>query len=520
MTATQSRHIAQADFPIIIIGTGFSGIAMGIALKQAGIDSFTIYEKADDIGGTWRDNTYPGAACDVGSYLYSYSFEPKPDWTRTFSPQQEIQQYLKHCADKYGITGHIQFGCELTDAVFDEASGEWTVSIKKNGRKKKHQARSVILGNGALSTPQLPDIAGLKDFKGHMFHSARWNHDVNLAGKRVAVIGTGASAIQIIPQMQKIASRLEVFQRTPAWIMPKADRPMRALEQAVFKRAPQLQTLYRDAIYWRNELYATGFVVDPRLMKAGEFVANLYRKQQVKDPILRAKLTPAYTMGCKRTLLSNEYYPAMGAANVDVITTGIDRITERGIRTKDGVEHEFDAIVLATGFMTTDYLSKLNLVGRDGRNQNEVLAEKPEHYKGITVRGFPNAFLLMGPNTGLGHNSMVFMIEAQVRYVTQCIEAIRDRGLKFIDVKAPVQEAYTVRIQEKLQKSVWASGCQSWYLDKNGRNMAAWPGYTWQYWLETRRLSLSDFEQVPLPTPAPPSPPRAESPRQKSGPEP
>lgn len=497
MTATQTPYIDQADFPITIVGTGFSGIAMGIALKQAGIHSFTIYEKADDIGGTWRDNTYPGAACDVGSYLYSYSFEPKPDWSRTFSPQQEIQQYLKHCADKYGVTEHIQFGCELTDAVFDEASGEWTVSIKKNGRKKKHQARAVILGNGALSTPQLPDIAGLKDFQGHMFHSARWDHSVDLKGKRIGVIGTGASAIQIIPQMQKIASRLSVFQRTPAWIMPKADRPMRALEQAAFKRVPALQTLYRDIIYWRNEAYATGFVVDPRIMKAGEFVANLYRRQQVKDPVLREKLTPRYTMGCKRTLLSNEYYPAMCSSNVDLVTTGIERITAKGVRTTDGVEHELDAIVLATGFMTTDYLSKLNLVGRDGRNQNEVMAEKPEHYKGITVRGFPNAFLLMGPNTGLGHNSMVFMIEAQVRYVRQCIEAIRNRGLKFIDVKDDVQHAYTQRIQDKLQTSVWASGCQSWYLDKNGRNVAAWPGFTWQYWLETRRVHLADFEQVP-----------------------
>jgi cation diffusion facilitator CzcD-associated flavoprotein CzcO len=329
-----------------------------------------------------------------------------------------------------------------------------------------------------------------------MFHSARWNHGVDINGKRIAVIGTGASAIQIIPQMQKIASHLKVFQRTPAWIMPKADRPMRAIETALFKRAPQLQTLYRDAIYWRNELYATGFVVDPRLMKGGEFVANLYRKRMVKDPVLRAKLTPNYTMGCKRTLLSNEYYPAMCSPNVGLVTTGIDRITDKGIRTRDGIEHEVDAIILATGFMTTDYLSKLNLVGRGGINQNELLAAKPEHYKGITVRGFPNMFLLMGPNTGLGHNSMVFMIEAQVRYVTKCIEAILDRNLKFLDVKESVQHAYTVRIQDKLQKSVWNSGCQSWYLDKNGRNMAAWPGYTWQYWLETRQVSLSDFEQV------------------------
>ncbi len=488
--------IATTNFHTIIVGTGFSGIAMGVMLKKAGIDSFTLLEKASAIGGTWRDNTYPGAACDVPSHLYSFSFEPKTDWSRAFSPQAEIKDYLEHCIDKYGLRQHIRFGCEVTGASFDGSCGVWTVNAKENGKAKKLSARAFILGNGALSTPADPDIAGLKDFQGAMFHSARWQHDVALAGKKVAVIGTGASAIQLVPELAKTVGKLKLFQRTAPWVLPKPDRNMATIEKKLFAAIPATRWLHRAIIYWRQEAVATGFVVDPRLMKGLEFLGRFYLHHVVKDAALRQKLTPNFTIGCKRILMSNNYYQALTQPNAEVITDGIDCVTAKGIKTRDGVEHEVDAIVLATGFMVTNYLSRLSIKGLKGSDLNTSMAEQREHYLGITVNNFPNMFLMMGPNTGLGHNSMVFMIEAQARYIVQCLQAIQSKGLTYIDVRKNVQADYTKAVQKRLQSSVWASGCQSWYLSADGHNGAAWPGFTWQYWLETRRLDLKAYNQV------------------------
>ncbi|PTQ91106.1 flavin-containing monooxygenase [Agitococcus lubricus] len=493
---TAKASIIENNFPIIIVGTGFSGIAMAVMLQRAGINSYTLLEKAEDIGGTWRDNTYPGAACDVPSHLYSFSFEPKTDWSRAFSPQQEIKSYLDHCVDKYQIREKIRFGCEVTGATFNESQGLWTVSFKEKGKTKKLLARAFILGNGALSTPADPDIKGLKNFKGDMFHSARWNHDVDLAGKKVAVVGTGASAIQIVPEIAKTVGQLTLFQRTAPWVLPKPDRYMTAVEKRLFALVPSSRWLHRAYIYWRNEAVATGFVVDPRLMKGLEFIGRLYLRHVVKDTVLREKLAPKFTIGCKRILMSNTYYQALTQANAHVITDGIDAITAKGIKTRDGVEHEVDAIVLATGFMVTNYLSRLTIKGLQGADLNTTMTEQREHYLGITVADFPNMFLMMGPNTGLGHNSMVFMIEAQARYIVQCIQAIRDKQLNYLDVRKNVQAEYSQDIQQRLQKSVWASGCQSWYLSADGHNGAAWPGFTWQYWLATRRLDLNAYHQV------------------------
>ncbi|MCW5893139.1 MAG: NAD(P)/FAD-dependent oxidoreductase [bacterium] len=487
------------DFPIVIVGTGFSGIAMGVLLRRAGIESFTILEKADDVGGTWRDNHYPGAACDVPSHLYCFSFEPRPQWSRAFSPQAEIHAYLRHCVEKYDLRRHIRFGCAVSGAEFDAAAGTWTVRIEGQAPLV---ARALVLGNGALCEPAMPDIPGLATFTGPCFHSARWDHDVDLAGKRVAVIGTGASAIQFVPQLAPRVGHLDLFQRTPPWVLPKPDRRMRRFEQRLFRRLPFVNRLHRAWIYWTMEARALGFVVNPKLMTLLQRLAHRYLARAVPDPVLREKVTPRYAMGCKRILLSNDYYPALGRENVDVVTEGIAAVTPAGVRTRDGVLHPADAIVCGTGFMVGDFLTRLHVVGRGGRTLHDAMAARDGHYLGIAVHGFPNLFMLMGPNTGLGHNSMIFMIEAQARYALQAIQALRRRRLRFVDVLPARQRAFTDALQAKLRRSIWASGCQSWYLDADGYNTTTWPGFTWQYWWQTRRLALSDYECVPEGTPA------------------
>jgi cation diffusion facilitator CzcD-associated flavoprotein CzcO len=368
------------------------------------------------------------------------------------------------------------------------------------------KARAVVLGNGALHKPSLPDIPGREDFEGKLFHSAQWDHDYDLAGKTVAVIGTGASAIQFVPEIAPKVQRLEVFQRTPPWIVPKPDRRMGRREQAVYRRFRPRHWLLRVLIYWVMEVRALGFVVSPRLMKLFERQARKFLEASVPDPALRAKLTPSYAIGCKRILISNDWYAALQRPNVGLVTDGIERITRTGIRTRDGVERRVDAIICGTGFMVADYVHSLNVVGLGGRTLGASVEAREGHHLGTTVRGFPNLFLMMGPNTGLGHNSMVFMIEAQARYALQAIQAIRRRKLRYLDVREPVQRAFTSGIQAKLRGSVWNSGCSSWYVGKDGYNLTVWPYFTFQYWWQTRRLALSDYEMAPAveaPEPAP-----------------
>ncbi|HTO53835.1 MAG TPA: NAD(P)/FAD-dependent oxidoreductase [Myxococcota bacterium] len=481
------------DFPIVVVGSGFSGIAMGVLLKRAGIESFTILEKAGDIGGTWRDNTYPGAACDVPSHLYCYSFEPKPDWSRAFSPQQEIQEYLRHCVEKYGLGPHLQFHKKVSGAEFDESSGTWTVQIED---AESLRARALVLGNGALHVPAYPEIPGRESFEGRLFHSAEWDHSFDLRGKRVAVIGTGASSIQFVPEIAPQVEKLQVFQRTPPWIAPKPDGPISESRQSLFRRFRPLHWLHRAWIYWTLELRAVGFVVDPRLLKLLEKLLRRYLAHEVKDRELRRKLTPSYTLGCKRILLSNDYYQALQRPNVELVTEPIARITPKGIQTRDGVEHPADAIICGTGFMVGEYLTHLNIVGRHGRTLEQAVAARAGTYLGITVHGFPNLYLMMGPNTGLGHNSMIFMIEAQARHALQAIQTLRRRRLRFLDVLASAQARMTERLQGRMRRSVWSSGCHSWYMDEDGYNGTLWPYFTFQYWWRTRRLALGDFEAV------------------------
>jgi len=490
------------DCSVLIVGAGFAGLGMAIRLKQAGIDDFVVLEAATGVGGTWRDNHYPGCACDVQSHLYSFSFEPWPRWTRDFAPQKEILEYLEHCTDKYGVRPHIRFGARVNKGRFDERSGEWELTTT-DGRT--FRARVVVSGTGPLSRPQLPDIPGLSSFEGKTFHSARWDDSFSLAGKRVAVIGTGASAIQIVPNIAPEVGKLFVYQRTAPWVMPKPDGPIAAWKQALYERAPVFQKAARARIYWTRELLALGFVVEPRILKLAEGLGRRYLARSVADPALRARLTPTYRMGCKRVLPTNEYLPALQRDNVELVTDGIAEVRPHGIVTKDGTERDVDAIVLATGFEAAEQVAPFEVHGRDGRELNEVWRDGAEAYLGTTIAGFPNLFLLIGPNTGLGHSSMIFMIESQVAYVLDAIRTMRARRLKLVDLRAEAQQRYNERIQKRLEGTVWSSGCMSWYLTRTGKNTTIWPGFTFEFRWKTRHFDADAYEMLPLSHDARPS---------------
>lgn len=479
---------------VVIVGTGFGGLGMAIRLKQAGFHDFTVLEQAGGVGGTWRDNHYPGAACDIESHLYSFSFEPNPGWTRTFAPQREILEYLERCTDKYGIRPHIRFDTAATGGSFDERTGLWTV---ETSRGEPITARAVVSATGGLSRPSYPDIKGLSSFAGKTFHTARWDHDYPLEGKTVGVIGTGASAIQIVPSIAPEVANLHVFQRTPPWILPKADYDISPEEQEWLRRLPVLQRLQRLRQYAMHELMAFGFVVDPRILALASRLALKYLAASVPDPALRAKLTPHYTMGCKRILLTNDYYPAIQRSNVELVTEAIEEIRAGGILTKDGKERPLDALVLATGFQAADAVAPFVVRGRGGRELNEAWRDGAEAYLGTTVSGFPNFFLIVGPNTGLGHSSMVYMIESQIAYIQSALRAMHQKHLRLVDVRPDAQERYNRRLQGRLSSTVWSTGCSSWYQAKNGKNTTLWPGFTFEFRMRTRRFDPRDYELVP-----------------------
>jgi cation diffusion facilitator CzcD-associated flavoprotein CzcO len=481
----------------VIVGAGFSGLAAGIQLKRAGFQDFVILEKAERVGGTWRENTYPGAACDVPSHLYSYSFEPNPKWSRAYGGQAEILAYLEHCADKYGLRPHLKFGQHVDAARFDESTGTWHVATAAGER---FEARALLLGNGALHMPALPDIPGLDSFRGKRFHSARWDHDYDLTGKRVAVIGTGASAIQFVPQIAPKVARLEVYQRTAPWIVPKRDRTISSTEQWLFEHVPATHWLRRTGLYWAMESRVVGFAYAPKVNELLENIVLRLLASAVPDPELRAKLTPNYRFGCKRVLISNDWYPALQRDNVDVITDRIESITPRGVRTVDGTEREVDALILGTGFRVSEYLSAIEIRGRDGVALNDAWRTSLRNYLGISVSGFPNLFLLMGPNTGLGHNSMIFMIEAQARYAASAIEQLRANQLAFVDVLPSAEQAFRAELARKMKNTVWTTGCQSWYQTPNGE-VFLWPGATVDYWWRTRNIDLRAYEMRALKAP-------------------
>jgi cation diffusion facilitator CzcD-associated flavoprotein CzcO len=483
-----------------ILGAGFGGLGMAIRLKQAGIDDFVIWERDADVGGTWWVNTYPGCQCDIPSHLYSFSFALNPEWSRTYPLQPEIARYLRDCAERFGVHDRIHLSCEVTSAEWDTDEGVWRIETDQG----PFTAELLIAAPGFLSEPATPALPGLEDFEGETFHTARWNHDHDLTGRRVAVIGTGASAIQTVPQIQPIVEHLDLFQRTPPWVLPHRDRPITDIERRVYRRFPALQRAVRTGVYLSREMLVPGFVQNPKLMQLPQRVARRHLEKHVADPVLRAKLTPDYSFGCKRVLPSNDWYPAITQPNVSVVTEGIQGVVPNGIVTVDGELHEVDTIVFGTGFYVTDVRFAKIVRGRDGELMSDVWNGSPQAYRGTAVAGFPNLFIVTGPNTGLGHNSLVYMIEAQLDYLMDAVRTMEQRGATRVEVRRAAQEAYNEDLQSRMGRTVWNSGgCQSWYIDATGKNTTIWPDFTWRFRRQTRQFDAAAYElSMAEPSPA------------------
>ncbi|UDY23066.1 flavin-containing monooxygenase [Nocardioides sp. Kera G14] len=467
----------------LIVGAGFGGLCAAIKLDEDGERDFVVIERGNDVGGTWRDNTYPGAACDVPSQLYSYSFAPNSEWSMSFSPQPEIHDYIRQVARHYGVRDRMVFNTTVTGADWDEATQRWLVTTTSAEGQTTYAARTFIVGPGPLSEPKLPAIDGLEDFEGEVFHSARWNHDVDLTGKRVAVIGTGASAIQIVPEIQPVAGHLDVYQRTAPWVIPRNEHRYSGLEKLAFRRVPGLQKAARLAIYWGREAYVPAFAWQPKLAAPAKQLALRNIRKGIKDPELRAKVTPDYEIGCKRILISNRYYPALDADNTELVTDPIARVTPTGIVTADGTEREIDVLIVATGFEATDIPIAHHVRGRGGESMADRFKRTgAAAYKGSTVPGFPNLFFVIGPNTGLGHSSMVFIIESQVQYLRDAIRTMRVNDFGTVEPTEDAFREWNAVLQKQLARSVWSTGgCASWYLDEEGRNTTLWPSFTFLF---------------------------------------
>ncbi|GAC1444240.1 MAG: NAD(P)/FAD-dependent oxidoreductase [Mycobacteriales bacterium] len=475
---------------VAIVGSGFAGLGAAIRLRQEGFEDLVVLERADDLGGTWRDNTYPGCACDVQSHLYSYSFAPNPDWSRLYSGAGEIHDYLQRVATDWGIRPFLRYGAELLDASWDPAAQRWRLTTARGSLT----ADVLVSGTGPLSDPLIPDLPGLEAFTGVAFHSARWDHEHDLTGRRVAVVGTGASAIQFVPVVAEQAGSLTVFQRTPPWLLPRLDRSVKAKVQARYRKDPARQRRIRTAIYWLRELNLLAFIGHGRVSRLVERIARWHLQTSVPDPVLRAKLTPSYAVGCKRILLSDDYYPALVRPNVEVVTAPVVSVRSYGVVDAEGREHEVDTIIFGTGFHVTDQPIAARVHGRDGRLLADVWGPSPQAYLGTTVPGFPNLFLLLGPNTVLGHTSVVYMIEAQLDYVIDALRTMDARGAASVDVKQRVVEVFNDGVQAALDKTVWnAGGCSSWYLDAAGRNSSLWPTYTFRFKKATARFDPESY---------------------------
>lgn len=492
-TMAESNNPHGDVLNIAIIGAGFGGLGLAARLRQRGDNGFAIFEQAQDVGGVWRDNTYPGAACDVPSHLYSFSFAPNPDWQRVFSGQRDIHNYLRHCAEKYQLKAHIAFEHKVSAMRFCEREQVWCIDFE--GRPSRY-ARTVVVAIGALNIPQYPAIDGLETFTGKLMHTAEWDADYSLAGKRVGVIGTGASAIQVIPSIQPEVASLSVFQRTPPWVLPKRDGRVSETARRRFRRFPLSQRLARLGQYTLMESVVPAFLWDSVLTRLGEAAGRRYLKRQVADPTLRAKLTPDYGMGCKRVLLSDDYYRALSRDNVEVLTAGITRIEGNAVVTADGERQELDALILATGFQVPVAGAPMPIIGVGGRRLNDDWASGSEAYKGMTVNGYPNLLYMMGPNTGPGNTSVIYYIESQIRYILQYLDQLQRLPGRALDLKKAVQDRFNERLQRRMANSIWTSGCNSWYLTESGKNTTLWPSFSWHYRLTTRRFRLGDYRVV------------------------
>jgi cation diffusion facilitator CzcD-associated flavoprotein CzcO len=484
---TQRRHVG-----VLVIGSGFAGLGTAIRLAQDGRTDYLVVERGSEVGGTWRDNTYPGAACDVPSHLYSYSFELNPNWSRSFSPQPEIQQYLRDTARKYGVLDKHLFDTDVTLASWDDGTQQWLVDTT-NGT---FSADVLVGAVGSLAEPQLPEIEGIDTFTGEVFHSSRWNHDADLTGKRVALIGTGASAIQIGPELAGTVGHLDVYQRTAPWVMPRGDRPYRKAERFAFKHVPFVQRISRESIYWAREAMVLGFAYQPRILQLVQKMAEKNIERGISDPALRKAVTPDWQIGCKRILISNDWYPTLARDDVDLVTDGIAEIRSNAIVTKDGTVREVDAIVVATGFHVTDSPTFERIVGRDGRSLADVWRDKGQQaYKGAAVHGFPNMLFVIGPNTGLGHSSMVYMAESHINYVASALQEMDRHGLATFDVRADRQREYNEKLQDRMEHTIWTTGgCASWYLDAHGKNTTLWPNFTFLFRRMTKKFDRHAYE--------------------------
>jgi len=457
---------------IVIIGSGFSGLGTAIRLRQSGIEDFVILERAAALGGVWRDNRYPGCAVDVESHLYQFSFAPNPDWTEQFAPGKEIWDYLERSATEFGIRSRIRFNHEVRDARWDEAAARWRIETSQG----PFTANILVSAVGALSEPFIPALPGLDRFEGLVVHSARWNPGTDLRGKRVAVIGSGASAVQIVPSIQPLVERLVVFQRTPSWVVPRRNKPITPRRRALFRRFPVVERVTRNGLYLVREILGLGFR-HPALMAVIERLALRHLRRSVRDPALRAALTPAFTIGCKRILVSDDYYPALAMPNVEVVAGAATEIRAGSVVGPGGVEHPADIIVLCTGFEVTDLPFSRQVRGRDGRTLAEEWRQSPKAYLGTTVHGFPNLFLLQGPNTGLGHSSVLLMAEAQIEHLLAAIRHADRHRLAAVEPTEVAQSAFVAEVDRRMRKTVWIrGGCKSWYLDATGRNSTLWPG--------------------------------------------
>ena len=482
-----ARHVHVA-----IAGSGFGGLGLAIRLRQSGIEDFLVFERADDVGGVWRDNTYPGCACDVQSHLYSFSFAPNPDWSRAYSPAAEIHAYLRRCTERFGVLPHLRFGHELRAAAWDEGARVWVLDTSRG----RFTADVFVGAVGALSEPSYPRLPGLDRFAGRLFHSARWDHDFPFDGSRVAVIGTGASAIQFVPQIQPRVGRLHLYQRTPPWIVPRNDFAFTPRQKRLMRRVPFVQRLERATLFVRRELIAVTFL-HPRLSPLAERLARQHLAAQVPDPALRARLTPSYRLGCKRVLVSDDYLPALTQPNVELVTDAIVEVTPHGIVSADGRERAVDAIICGTGFQVTEMPFGRHVRGRDGRTLDELWAGSPFAHLGLAVHGFPNFFFLLGPNTGLGHTSVVLMIEHQIEHVLGALRHLAARPGAVVEPRADAQAEFLADVDTRMRNTVWTTGgCSSWYLDRTGRNSTLWPGTTLSFKRRVTRFDPREYHEL------------------------
>jgi cation diffusion facilitator CzcD-associated flavoprotein CzcO len=481
----------RSSYRVVVIGAGFGGVGMGLALERAGISDFVIVDKAGEVGGTWRDNTYPGAACDVPANLYSFSFRPGR-WSRRFPGQEETLAYLRTLSQ--GVGRHLRLGSGVAAAEFDEGRALWKVTLDDGSVLR---AAAVVSAVGQLNRPALPDVAGRDDFAGPSWHSARWDHGVDLAGRRVAVVGTGASAIQFVPEVAKVAAHVDVYQRSAPYVVPKGDRPYRQAEQVLFERLPVVRKADRLRVFLYGELLTSGFVLSRRMLAAPMLMWRRQLTAHITDPALRQKCIPDYVMGCKRVLFSNDWYPTLARPDVSLVTEPIERIVPDGVVTADGTTRPADVIIYGTGFKTLDFLAPMSVTGLRGRRLHDTWREGAEAYLGIAVCGFPNFFMLYGPNTNLGGNSIIYMLEGQIRYVLAALQALDAERLGWIDVRPEVQRAYNAWVSSASRTTVWQSGCHSWYTTASGRNTNNWPDHTFLYRYRVRRFDLAGYRVMP-----------------------